>query len=289
MMNVEQELASQPSIWLEVEKYEKTISSLLPKPGSRVAIVGAGTSWFMAQIIATIREVEGFGETDAFPSSEMMYGRKYDQVIAISRSGTTSEVADLLAKIKEPTLVITGVADSPVTKVADQSIVMEFADEKSIVQTRWATSVLTLFRSYFGHDIAKISRDGEVALASDLGKLPDSEQITFLGHGWTVGLANEAALKVRETAQFWSEAYPALDYRHGPIAVAQPGRAVWYFGELSDDLKADILATGAMLEFSTLDPMAHLIRAQRTAIALAKNRGLNPDQPRGLSRSVILT
>ena len=49
-------------------------------------------------------------------------------------------------------------------------------------------------------------------------------QITFLGRGWTVGLAREAALKCREAAAFWAEAYPAMDYRHGPISIAAPRR-----------------------------------------------------------------
>ena len=46
------------------------------------------------------------------------------------------------------------------------------------------------------------------------------EQVSFLGRGWTVGLANEAALKLRESVQFWAEAYPAMEYRHGPISIA---------------------------------------------------------------------
>ena len=52
--------------------------------------------------------------------------------------------------------------------------------------------------------------------------------------------------------------------------------------------KKEIIATGALLEKSSLDPMAHLIRAQRTAIEIAKVKGLDPDHPRGLSRSIIL-
>ena len=72
------------------------------------------------------------------------------------------------------------------------------------------------------------------------------------------------------------------------MAIAEKGRAVWMFGEIDSDLRDEILATGAILETSSLDPMAHLIRAQRVAIEIAKKKGLNPDQPRGLSRSVIL-
>ncbi len=47
-------------------------------------------------------------------------------------------------------------------------------------------------------------------------------------------------------------------------------------------------ATGARLVAPSSDPMAELVRAQRLAVALAESRGLDPDQPRHLSRSVVL-
>jgi fructoselysine-6-P-deglycase FrlB-like protein len=47
--------------------------------------------------------------------------------------------------------------------------------------------------------------------------------------------------------------------------------------------------TGAHVENSDLDPMADLIRAQRLGVALAEAKGLNPDEPRHLSRSVVLS
>lgn len=72
------------------------------------------------------------------------------------------------------------------------------------------------------------------------------------------------------------------------MSIAQKGRAVWVFGELDSKLEKEIIATVAILEKSALDPMAHLIRAQRVAIEIAKLKGLDPDHPRGLSRSIIL-
>ena len=69
-----------------------------------------------------------------------------------------------------------------------------------------------------------------------LGAVADAEQVTFLGRGWTIGLAEEAALKLRESAQLWTEAYPAMEYRHGPISIAAPGRVVWALGEVPDRL-----------------------------------------------------
>ncbi len=114
-------------------------------------------------------------------------------------------------------------------------------------------------------------------------------QITFLGTGWTVGLAEEAALKLRESAQAWAEAYPAMEYRHGPISVADARSAVWLFGAPPVDLVPEIERTGAAVVTSALEPMAQLVDAQRLAVALAAARGLDPDAPRNLTRSIVLS
>ena len=45
---------------------------------------------------------------------------------------------------------------------------------------------------------------------------------------------------------------------------------------------------GRPLRDETIDPMAELMRAQRVALARARAKGLDPDQPRNLTRSVIL-
>lgn len=80
-----------------------------------------------------------------------------------------------------------------------------------------------------------------------------------------------------------------MEYRHGPISIAQPGRLTWVFGKAPAGLADQVAATGAEFVTSDLDPMAHLVLAQRLAVARAEAKGLNPDQPRHLTRSVILT
>ena len=93
---------------------------------------------------------------------------------------------------------------------------------------------------------------------------------------------------MREASQSWTESYPAMEYRHGPISIAAPGRVTWHFGAPPAGLAAEVAATGAHFEAGTLDPMAELVRAQRVALARALARGLDPDAPRNLTRSVIL-
>jgi fructoselysine-6-P-deglycase FrlB-like protein len=104
-----------------------------------------------------------------------------------------------------------------------------------------------------------------------------------------VGLAQEAALKLRESAQAWTEAYPALEYRHGPVSISGSGSVLWSFGPLDPALAEEVRAIGATVVDLPLDPMASLVVAQRAAVALAEARGLNPDSPRNLTRSVVLT
>ncbi|MEV0728788.1 sugar isomerase [Polymorphospora sp. NPDC050346] len=309
MAYVDTEIASQPDCWRQAAEVAATSTDALPRRGERVAVVGCGTSWFMAMAYAGLRERAGHGETDAFPASEFPVGRRYDRVLAITRSGTTTEVLDLLNDLHGtcPTSVVVGDPASPVVDVATDPVPIPFADERSVVQTRFATSALALLRTSLGENLTAAAADAEVAVRAPLPIDPARiEQATFLGRGWTIGLAHEAALKCREAATFWAEAYPAMDYRHGPISIAAPGRAVWAFGEIPDGLSLDVEATGAAFVHSRtsgvhsvlgrwvagrkpLDPMADLILAQRFAVALATSRGLDPDAPRHLTRSVVLT
>ncbi|MCC9176814.1 SIS domain-containing protein [Arthrobacter sp. zg-Y750] len=287
---VEAEIASQPETWRLAAQMVPEIAGRLPRRGERVAVVGCGTSWFMAMSYAVLRERAGHGVTDAWAGSEYPAGRDYDRIIAISRSGTTTEIVDLLKTLGPvPTTLITAVAESPGAEAADDVIAMPFADEQSVVQTRFATSVLTLLRVHLGEDVEPLIADAQVALDIPVDKLLAANQCTFIGRGFAVGLAFEAALKTREAAQYWSESYPAMDYRHGPIAIAEPGRLVWSLGEPPAGMADDVAATGARFVHHDLDPQAALVVAQRFAVGLAVSRGLDPDRPRSLTRSVVLS
>lgn len=291
MTYVEDELASQPECWIRAADEVAEHTRALPAAGERVAIVGCGTSYFMAQAVAALREGSGKGETDAFAASEFPYGRPYDRVVALTRSGTTTEVLELLGTMRGRTRTSALTADpaSPVTAAADDVVVLDFADERSVVQTRFATTALTLLRAHLGLHTDAVVTDARAALGTPLPEgLVDCTQFTFLGRGWTVGLANEAALKMREASLAWTEAYPAMEYRHGPISITTRGTATWMLGEAPDGLAEQVRGTGGWWMAGGLDPLAELVRAQRLAVAVAAARGLDPDRPRHLTRSVIL-
>lgn len=291
MHHVATELASQPECWRRAAELGVQDSAKLPQPGERIAVVGCGTSYFMAQSYAALREGAGHGVSDAFAASEFPTGRSYDRVVALTRSGTTTEVLRLLEQLRGTarTTALTADPRTPVMSAADDVVVLDFADEKSVVQTRFATSALTLLRAHIGLDSPAAADDAEAALTRPLPQeLLQGTQFSFLGAGWTVGLANEAALKMREAALAWTESYPAMEYRHGPISISTTGTATWMLGEAPEGLAEQVRATGAHWEAGGLDPLAELVRVQRLALALAEARGLDPDQPRHLTRSVIL-
>ena len=93
---------------------------------------------------------------------------------------------------------------------------------------------------------------------------------------------------MKEASLSWTESYPAMEYRHGPISISTTGTTTWMFGEAPEGLPEQVRATGAQWVNGSLDPLADLVRVQRLALARAADRGLDPDLPRHLSRSVVL-
>jgi fructoselysine-6-P-deglycase FrlB-like protein len=293
--HLDREVAGQADDWAAVVRRSADLAPALPPHGSRLAVLGCGTSYFMAQSYAWLREFSGHGETDAFAASENRLKRAYDHVLALTRSGTTTEVIDVLRGLRErgvPTTVVTAVPDSPAAGLADQVVLLPEVDEQSVVQTRFATTMLALLRAALGEDLTPAVVDARAVLAEPeetaLAGLADVEQVTFVGTGWTVGLAEEAALKLRESAQFWTESYPAMEYRHGPIAIAAAGRAIWALGPVPDGLAEQVAATGARFEHRDLDPLAELVRVHRLCLVKARQADVDPDRPRHLTRSVVL-
>jgi fructoselysine-6-P-deglycase FrlB-like protein len=95
-----------------------------------------------------------------------------------------------------------------------------------------------------------------------------------------------------EASLTWTQSYPAMEYRHGPISIAAPGTVTWMLGAAPRGLAAQVEATGGQWLDAVADgrdPLAELIRIQRLAVALGAKKGLEVDNPRSLSRSVILS
>ncbi|MFI7192931.1 SIS domain-containing protein [Nocardia nova] len=288
------EVATQPDDWAWAAAVAAEHRTLLPSPGERVAVVGCGTSYFIACAIAELRESAGHGLTDAWPASAVRGGRDYDRYLVICRSGTTTEVVDAM-RAMPATVARTVICSSPGTPVLELAdpILIDAVDERSVVQTRFATTALAILRWHLGEDLAPAIEQAhavldEAAESSVPAAVRHAEQITFVGMGFAAALAEEAGLKLRESCRAWAEGYLATEYRHGPISIAAPGRAVWALGPVAGGLREDIAATGAHVEYRDVDPMADLVRVHRLCLLRSADLGLDPDHPRGLRRSVIL-
>ena len=291
MSHLTDEIASQPECWAKTIEMAASAAPALPRPGERVAVIGCGSSLNVARCYAALREAAGQGETDAFPASEVPAIRRYDRMVFVSRTGTTTEVLDALRRAPAGvrTTAITADPGSPLMQEAGAVVLLDFSAERSVVSSRFITSTIVLLRAHLGQDLRALPDAAARELARPLPPgLADRTEFTFLGRGWAAAVADEAALKLREASRTWAESYPAMEYRHGPISVSDPGTAVWALGEVPPSLLADARRTGAMVIAPDLDPLVGLTGAQRLAVELAERKGIDPDQPRALSRSVIL-
>jgi sugar/nucleoside kinase (ribokinase family)/fructoselysine-6-P-deglycase FrlB-like protein len=285
------ELASQPAIWRRALALPGAALAKLPQPGERVLALGCGTSYYVLDAYARRRqELEG-SLTRAAIASELDELDDHDVVLYLSRSGTTS---DLLAaherfagRVRE--VAIVGDPDTPLPAAVDTTLELAFADERSVVQTRFASTALLLLRHSLGEALGGAVADAEAALAAELPVPPlRFEHVVFLGTGWTLGVAHEAALKCREAGQMFTEAYAIGEYQHGPVALADARTLVWSFAPLPAPLRSLCEQAGATVREPRWDPLAELVAVHRLAVATAHAKGLDPDRPRHLSRSVVL-
>ena len=78
-----------------------------------------------------------------------------------------------------------------------------------------------------------------------------------------------------------------MDSRHGPIAIEAPNRAIRTFGTPPEGLLADVAAKGACCENCPVDDVADLIKVPHVARDCTRRAGLDSDQPRNVTHSVI--
>ncbi len=165
-------------------------------------------------------------------------------VIGISQSGASP---DLVAVVEEgrrqgcPTLAITNVAGSPLTQVADHTLVLRAGQERSIAATKTYTAQLfaiaMLSAAMAGDDrrrrelagvpaqVAAAAATDAAAVAAAAQTLKDAGHGVMIGRGYNYATAFEVSLKAKELAYVAVEPYSAADFQHGPIALIETGFA----------------------------------------------------------------
>ncbi len=244
--------------------------------------------------------------------------------VGISQSGRTPEIANVLGRYSVAgarTVAVTNDPLSPVAGVASAGVDLGAGEEGAVPATKTLTAqfaAMALVAEALGEvpwgdadwvrlpdAVAEVLADPAPADAA-ASAIADADGLIAVGRGYLMPVALEAALKLREAAGVRAEGWSAADFRHGPVTVARsdlPTLAVSAAGpaaadveelaarlerggstvlRLADDAGATLPYPGDLPE--PLRALPAVVRAQQLALALALRRGLDPDEPSGLSK-----
>jgi glucosamine--fructose-6-phosphate aminotransferase (isomerizing) len=262
------------------------------------------------------------------PSVASIYGASLklagSACLAISQSGRSPDIVAMAEEAKRGgalAIALTNTADSPLARACDHAIDIMAGAEKSVAATKtfvnsavaglalmaYCTAdqpLLAALRELPGHFRKAVGCDWmEIA-----GALEGASSLFILGRGPSFAIANEAALKFKETCGMHAEAYSAAEVMHGPLALVTPGFPVLALAardasepsmaETADALQArqaavfitsDHAKNAALLPFAATghpltDPLALIVSFYGFVEAFARHRGLNPDEPRNLKK-----
>ena len=314
------------------------LSSVAPQD---IIFTGCGTSYHLAQTASALFSRYNRTLARAVPSSELyLYPGLHfrDQrtlVVPITRLSTTTEVRAALAEahkhVQVSTMAIS--CDERSRELNDFCALSPNAAEDSIVMTRSYSSMLymsLLFALAAGDRMEAIERSK--VLPDRCARLMDrcdryaetiaaeneqAELFIYLGQGPYYGVACEAMIKMKEMSLAHSEAYHSMEYRHGPISLADSRTLVTLFSsgaalEAEAKLLGELKQAGARTFFisdtipasikeeadywleldSTLDDYERvpltIIPGQLTAYHVARYKGLDLDAPRNLAKAIVL-
>ncbi len=312
----------------------------------RIIIIGCGTAYHAGLVGKYFIEKTARIPVHAELASEFRFTDPFiDQktlVIAISQSGETGDTLAALRLAKSrggKVLAITNVEGSTVSKEADHVLYTRAGREVSIASTKAylaQLAVLYLLGIQIAIDKGKLGVSGASWYLSNLNKMPDllkqvlreeeklasiiailkeSNNVFFLGRGLDAVLAMEGSLKLKETSYIHAEAYPAGEFRHGPVALIETGSPVIIlatqpnFARETADVLLELHSRGALIMGITMDigealnglcyaqlnlpsvlpeftPLLGAAPLQLLAYKTALAKGNDVDTPRNLVKSV---
>ena len=286
-----------------------------------IVVAGCGTSYYLAQSLACAYNSVG-QRAIAVPSAE--WAHRPDRylpdpssglLIALSRSGTTSETLDAVRASRAmgmPTFAISCEENSAILGEADQCLYIPTHSDEGIVMS---ASASLMFLG--GLRLLGISLSDAVVLAAQTGLkqmdagiaqiLQGRSHFVYLGGGANYGIATEGSLKLQEMSLTYSQSFHPMEYRHGPISLVDEKTVVimLYSHETSDaeaKVTADVLAKGARvvgingpgdlrIDLGVKGVSASLAALPSLQILgeyLARQKGINTETPRHLTKVVVL-
>jgi glucosamine--fructose-6-phosphate aminotransferase (isomerizing) len=287
-----------------------------------VVVVGCGTSYYLAQIVASAFNLNG-KRAIAVPGGEWArrpeaYLAHYQDalVIALSRSGESTETVEAVQASSARGLKSIGItceAESSLANCSDQVVFAPTHPAEGIVMSSSASLMLLL-----GLRLAGATVDASVAtLAEQAMKTLDRQVSTsvlsrshfvYLGGGAYYGLASEGALKLQEMSLTYTQVFHPMEYRHGPISLVDDKTCVVliYSPQTRDEeakLYAELKEKGAFVigiggpgdlyvdvaQHDLDRSMTILPALQLFGERLAQHKGLDSTAPRHLTKVVRLS
>jgi glutamine---fructose-6-phosphate transaminase (isomerizing) len=319
MNATEQTILEQFSYWQQALELDLQAAQLEPGP---IVVIGCGTSYYLAQSIAAALNQNPNHNALAVPSGEWHLRRRSYisdtkvQVLALSRSGITTETIAAASASLEAGERVIGISCEPnseLAKVSTQCVYVPTHPLEDIVMTTSASLMLLVGLALTGIKItAKGIQEAQNLLEHHINDFDNliagRSHFVYLGGGALYGIACEGALKLMEMSLSFSQAYHPLEYRHGPISlIDQRSIAVMLYSpdtlEAETKLVGELRGKGAKvigfggagdlsLELSDTSSLRGLIALptlQWLGERVAQQKGLNTREPRHLTKVVVLT
>ncbi len=293
----------------------------------RIHILAAGTSYHAGMMLSLLLQSQG-KDAQAFIASDYPFIAKPSGetlIVAISQSGETADVLQAVRFAKGcQVLALTNIVGSTITGLAAKVVYLNAGPEVGVAATKTFTSQLAvIFKIMYGKErLAGLSALVEKMLESEnevkkiAQRLAGAENVFFIARGRNVPIAYEASLKFKEITYIHSEAYPGGELKHGTLSLIQDGvpvvalaprdeAATKLFGNIKEaKARGGVIVSvtdddevAAESEMSirlpkgmdpALYPFALIIPLQLLAYHVSVLRGINPDRPRNLAKSVTV-
>jgi glutamine---fructose-6-phosphate transaminase (isomerizing) len=246
-------------------------------PEGPVVFTGCGTSFHAAQT----------GGEAVQALEAVLSPPEADLLVVVSHEGGTSMALEAVRAFGGPCWLVTGKEESPLAEVADEVFVVTPEIEESYCHTASYTAAVAALAALRGEDVSGLPAAVERVLGEDPFSLSDHRRMAIVGSGRDLPTVREAALKLREGVHIPTEAHHTEQVLHGHLAaIDETVRAFILEGEGRAAERAhDVLrALGEIGAETTLVPTEHpvvdIVRFQLLTLALAEDRGIDPDKIR---------
>lgn len=314
----ESEIREQPAVLrrLAASGAAKRLNDTLAE--REVVFTGSGSSLFVAQLAALVWRRTGRRAHAVAASEAKCYGavKRGTCVVALSQSGRTGDVLDAVAALSASfTVAVTNDVKSPLATCANATFDVGAGSERAVPASKSVTAMAALLLAPPNampalNDVADLlemwlANDAAAEMERAATLFESAHSLVVLGAGLGVPVADEIALKIKESTYRHAEGFGAGEFRHGSTAILDGTRGVigiadaWSFSVVSDVLATAHAAGSAVAAFGeSIDgvpafgpdiggafaPLGWIVAGQMLALALARRAGIDSDTPRGLQK-----